>query len=107
MSDDREAVRNFIAAVESDEYAEVELKNGDTLVTDWEGDGHFHPYIVPAEGVADTLADDADARDERGADIATLIHDVFNVYVNEIEWVHDASVAHVYFEQRPTHEVLE
>lgn len=38
----------FRDAVESDEYAEYDLdENGQyTLITDWEGDGLFNPYVV-------------------------------------------------------------
>jgi hypothetical protein len=37
---------NFIQAVEDDEYAEYELSCGAVLITDWEGDGLFNPYVV-------------------------------------------------------------
>jgi hypothetical protein len=37
---------NFIQAVKNDEYAEYELPCGAVLITDWEGDGVFNPYVV-------------------------------------------------------------
>jgi hypothetical protein len=50
----------FIEAIEADEYAEYELSTGDVLITDYEGDGLFHPYVVPKndnEGCGDEIAD--------------------------------------------------
>jgi len=50
-------IDQFIKAVDNDAYAELLLDNGDTLVTDWEGDGYYLPYVVPAEGSLDDPTD--------------------------------------------------
>lgn len=43
---DKEAMkRSFIQAVENDEYAEFQLKPDLHIITDFEGDGSFNPYI--------------------------------------------------------------
>jgi len=34
-------IDQFIKAVDNDSYAELLVDNGDTLVTDWEGDSYF------------------------------------------------------------------
>lgn len=47
MSEQKE---NFIEAVQNDEYAEFDLNADMVMVTDWEGDGLFDPYIVLPEG---------------------------------------------------------
>lgn len=41
-------ISNFIKAVKKDEFAEVKIRAGYDahLVTDWEGDGEFVPFIV-------------------------------------------------------------
>ena len=36
----------FIKAASNDEYAEFELKPDLVIITDCDGDGSFHPYIV-------------------------------------------------------------
>lgn len=36
----------FVRAVRSDSYAELEIGDGLVVVTDWESDGTFLPYIV-------------------------------------------------------------
>jgi len=41
----------FVRAIRNDNYAEYELCDAHTLVTDWEGDGGFYPYIVPNDYV--------------------------------------------------------
>lgn len=45
--------QNFIEAVENDEYAEYEIGDGFVLITDWEGDGSFNPYVVLPDGYED------------------------------------------------------
>lgn len=54
----------FVQAVENDEYAEFVLAPGLFLITDWEGDGTFLPYVVDMNDrtkreVDDLLADNA------------------------------------------------
>lgn len=45
-----EVKEEFIEAVKNDEYAEIDLGENVALVTDWEGDGLFFPYLcVPSE----------------------------------------------------------
>lgn len=49
---------NFVRAVENDEYAEYELDDGFVLITNWEGDGMFNPYVVlPDEHHDDEFVD--------------------------------------------------
>ena len=69
----------FIEAIENDEYAELVLPNGDTLITDWEGDGVFFPYVVP------TSEQTYEYQDEREAEILTGIYDLLGV-TGEIEY---------------------
>lgn len=73
-------VRGFIQAVENDEYAELVLETGDVLITDWEGDGVFNPYVVP-----DGNHDDID-RDTREAQIMREIGNKLDVRVHAIEY---------------------
>jgi hypothetical protein len=68
----------FINAVTEDEYAEYHLPCGDILVTDWESDGTYHPYVVPVESPNDS--------DDAAATISQSIATVFDVGVNAIEW---------------------
>ena len=44
-----EETQNFVDAVQNDEYAEYELEDGFVLITDWEGDGMFNPWVVVPE----------------------------------------------------------
>lgn len=44
---------NFVRAVENDEYAEYELDDGFVMITDWEGDGTFNPYVVLPDKFSD------------------------------------------------------
>ena len=48
-----EETQNFVEAVQNDEYAEYELEDGFILITDWEGDGLFDPYVVLPDGFDD------------------------------------------------------
>jgi len=45
-----EETQNFVDAVQNDEYAEYELEDGIVLITDWEGDGMFNPWVVVPSG---------------------------------------------------------
>jgi hypothetical protein len=67
-------LERFLAAVKDDEYAEYELGDGYTLVTDWEGDGSFNPYVVPPDG-------DDGTNQQRVSDLLTEVQafDVFHV----------------------------
>lgn len=54
----------FVQAVENDEYAEYVVASGLFLITDWEGDKAFLPYVVDLNDrtereVDDLLADNA------------------------------------------------
>lgn len=76
-------VENFIEAVREDEYAELELSTGDTLITDWQGDGFFLPYVEPGflpeelpEDKLDSVADE----------IAYEIEQELDAPVHRIEW---------------------
>jgi hypothetical protein len=70
----------FVEAVTNDEYAELELSTGDVLITDWEGDGSFNPYIVMS----------SDHGDKHPTDILQAVNDalteVFDVIIYEIEY---------------------
>ena len=48
-----EETQNFVEASQNDEYAEYELDDGFVLITDWEGDGMFNPYVVLPDGYED------------------------------------------------------
>jgi hypothetical protein len=73
-----ETKEEFLEAVENDELAEFELPTGDILVTDWEGDGHFDPYILPKSSAPG---------DEIVAEILEeAIRDVFDFDVEHVEW---------------------
>ena len=77
-------IDQFIKAVDNDSYAELLLDNGDTLVTDWEGDSYFLPYVVPAEG---SLDDPTDTEiQQRKDEICECISDVLNVTVRHIDY---------------------
>lgn len=60
-----EKAQNFVEAAQNDEYAEYKLEDGFVLITDWEGDGSFYPYVIlPHEytdktEVIDTLLEEA------------------------------------------------
>jgi hypothetical protein len=77
---------NFASAVENDEYAELELETGDVLVTDWEGNGVFNPYVVVRDGgVTDVEA----AKDQ----IAAAIQDRLGVRVSHLHYAEGANPA--------------
>lgn len=83
----------FVRAARDDEYAELKLPNGDVLITDWEGDGVFNPYVVPH--------DDGGRDDEREEQIAEQIEAQFDgVRVEFIEW-DDNHELYVPYMERP------
>jgi hypothetical protein len=84
---------NFIQAVEDDEYAEYELSCGAVLITDWEGDGVFNPYVVIYD-----IDDDVTDLDRV---IGDQIAEAFNVRVTHIETDYDGDVCYPLME-RPT-----
>jgi len=45
-----EETQNFVDAVQNDEYAEYKLEDEFVLITDWEGDGMFNPWVVVPKG---------------------------------------------------------
>lgn len=73
---------DFVLAVACDEYADIELSTGDHLITDWEGDGVFNPYVVTDET--------PDNPDEYGDRIADAAQDALGVPVRIFEYVPDA-----------------
>lgn len=84
---------NFIQAVEDDEYAEYELQCGAVLITDWEGDGFFNPYVVTYD-----INDDVTNTEQR---IVDEITEAFNVRVRAVD---DVSGEPLYYPimDRPT-----
>lgn len=85
----------FIKAVENDEYGQITLETGDTLITDWEGDGTFHPYVQPhADHGENHPTDILD-------DVASAIEETFDVTVQSIEWDNTNDVFVPYMD-RPT-----
>jgi len=69
-------ISEFRKAVESDEYAELELPKGDVLITDYEGDMAFYPYVMPK---------DKDCGD-RSDEIANQIINKLSVRVDRVEY---------------------
>lgn len=82
----------FIQAAKDDEYGEFELGTGDILITDWEGNGLFNPYVIP------TSSDKDD--DTASADISSSIKDELDINVHGIEWDEGNEVYHVIPENR-------
>lgn len=82
---DSDDLQNFLKAAEEDEYAEVELGDGYTLITDWEGDGTFMPYVQPPE-------DDSGENDHHVDD---MLHDLDGIAVSYVEWDDNNGVYHV------------
>jgi len=68
----------FVQAVKKDEYAELVLPTGDVLVTDWESDGTYFPYVVPTQKSPD--------QDQQEAEIMAAIYDKLGCRVNAIEY---------------------
>ena len=71
---------NYVAAVAEDEYGELELPTGDYLITDWEGDDTFLPYVEPTDDHRENPTD------EVGDEIAEAIQDELGTVVHRIEW---------------------
>jgi len=44
-----ETKEEWLEAARNDTLAEYELETGDVIVTDWEGEGRFFPYVIPKE----------------------------------------------------------
>jgi len=44
-----ETKEEWLEAARNDTMAEYELETGDIIITDWEGDGVFCPYVMPKE----------------------------------------------------------
>ena len=44
-----ETKEEWLEAARNDTLAEYELETGDIIVTDWEGEGEFFPYVIPKE----------------------------------------------------------
>lgn len=44
-----ETKKEWLEAARNDTLAEYELETGDIIVTDWEGEGGFFPYVIPKE----------------------------------------------------------
>lgn len=74
----------FVRALRNDNYAEYELCDGHTLVTDWEGDGGFYPYIVPNDAVLRrNQYDDTETKQQ----LSDAMCDAFpSITVYGIEW---------------------
>ena len=68
----------WIKAARNDEYAEFVLSTGDMIVTDWEGDNEFHPYVMPVQS-------EEDSRDAE-ADIKQAIKDDLGFNPRVVEW---------------------
>lgn len=79
-------IHNFVCAVEEDEYAELELSTGDVLITDWESDDTFLPYVEPMGTHADKHPTDI------LCDISEAIEDALPVTVYHVEWDNNNSV---------------
>jgi len=70
----------FAEAVEADEYAELRLSTGDTLITDHESDGTFNPYV-------EMTGDHGDAHPTDILDsVASAIEDATGAHVHAIEY---------------------
>ena len=91
MSDEgptADEVAEFVIAVRRDEYAELPLETGDTLVTDWEGDGTFWPYVVLTGDHGDKHPSDI------LADVDTAIYHALGVYASGAEMTDDGLLSY-------------
>lgn len=70
----------FTQAVANDEYAELVLETGDVLITDWEGDGVFNPYVETTEN------NHSIDRDTKEAQIMRAIAKQLDCRVDTIEY---------------------
>lgn len=68
----------WIKAARNDEHAEFVLSTGDIIVTDWEGDNEFHPYVMP-------VGSENDSHDAE-ADIKEAIKDDLGFNPRHVEW---------------------
>jgi hypothetical protein len=73
-------IEGFVKAAEADKYAELPLETGDVLITDWEMDGTFFPYVEPKHGHGKHDVDDI--KDE----IAMAIESKLDIEVTTLEW---------------------
>lgn len=87
-------IMDFVAAVEQDTYAELQLSSGDWLITDWEGDGVFSPYVVPELDAPRT-------REYAENVVADAIADALSIQVRAIEYDSKNSMFVPYMD-RPT-----
>jgi len=74
-------------AVKDDEYGEYTLETGDILITDWEGDGFFSPYVIPEASPRND--------DEAMANISSSIKNELGIRVTGVEWDISNDVYHV------------
>lgn len=84
---------NFIEAVREDEYAELELSTGDVLITDWEGDGTFNPYVVISGARSDKLPSDI------LREVGDAIAEELDVRVDEVVYDHNNDVLVPYMDR--------
>lgn len=75
----------FVDAVETDEYAELELPTGDVLISDWQGDNTFLPYV---EKLSTHFAPALDSTDRSviADEIGEAIQQELGVAVFHIGW---------------------
>lgn len=70
--------QEFKEAVENDAFAEYDLGEGFYLITDWEGDGAFYPYVVPPKNYV---------RDESDEELEEVLDELNEVITfHDIEW---------------------
>jgi len=74
-------------AVKDDEYGEYTLETGDIVITDWEGDGFFSPYVIPEASPRND--------DEAMANISSSIESELEFKVIRVEWDVSNDVYHV------------
>lgn len=74
MSD---TVEKFEKARLTDGYGEYHLDTGYVLVTDWEGDNSFNPYVVPEKGT--------DLNEDNMDKVREEINETFSFTVRHIE----------------------
>lgn len=76
----------FKRAVRADNYAEYNLRDDLVIVTDWEGDGEFYPYVVIEGDYSEQEVDDILCEDQ----------DLFTCEGIEIEEGQNIDFAHIY-----------
>ena len=72
--------QEFISAIENDECCEWEISEDLVLVTVWEGDGYFNPYVLDLECQY--------SEDEVMTILDNTTNDVFNF---EVLWFEDSN----------------